>query len=147
MLLVLSGCLVMVGCVKHDKIVGNTTSVKPSTTSKSIPTPTTSNPTNTPLSYAGRVSLARPGEGSADIWADKYDVYPNVLTVKMGATVTFKNLDAVTQFTVVSDDGLFAGNIEQGGGTWSYTFNDTGIFRYSIDPYNAELLGEVIVLG
>ncbi len=143
MLLVLSSCLMVVGCTKNE----NTNSVIPSATSNSIPTPKTSNPTNTPPSYAGRVSLARPGEGPADIWADKYDVYPNVLTVKMGTTITFKNLDPVTQFTVVSDDGLFAGNILPEGGTWSYTFKDPGIFRYSIDPYTAELIGEVIVLG
>jgi plastocyanin len=147
MLLFLSNCLMMVGCAKHEKIVGNTNSVIPSTTSNSTPRPTTSNPTNTPPSFAGRVSLAKPGEGPAEIWADKYDVYPNVLTVKMGTIVTFKNLDPVTQFTVVSYDGLFAGNITPEGGTWSYTFRDPGIFGFSIDPYNAELMGEVIVLG
>jgi plastocyanin len=136
MLLVLSSCL-MAGCMKHENIIENPTSVIPSTTS---------NPTNTPPSYAGRVSLARPGEGPNEIWADKYGVYPNVLTVTMGTTITFKNLDAVTQFTVVSYDGLFAGNITPEGGTWSYTFRDPGIFGFSFDPYNAELMGEVIVL-
>ena len=64
----------------------------------------------------------------------------------MGTTVVFKNLDIVS-FTVVSDDGLFAGNMTPDRGTWSYTFEDAGIFGYTIDPYNEELRGEVIVLG
>ena len=137
MLLVLSSYLMMVGCTKHENIIGNTTSVIPSTTINAI---------STPPSYNGKVVLARPGQGPADIWVDKYDAYPNVLTVEMGTTVTWKNLDIVS-FTVVSDDGLFAGNFEPNGGTWSYLFDDPGYFGYTIDPYNGELLGVVIVLG
>ena len=64
----------------------------------------------------------------------------------MGTKVTFTNFDVET-YTVVSDDGLFLGVIEPNGGTWSYLFNDPGYFVYSIDPYNAELCGAVIVLG
>lgn len=76
----------------------------------STTTPTTSNPTTTPPSYQGTVSLAKPGEGPTDIWADKDDVYPKVLTVDIGTTVTFKDLDIVA-FTVVADDGMFAGDM------------------------------------
>ena len=125
--------MVMVGCTRTP------------TTSNSTTTLETSNPTTEPPSYQGTVSLAKPGEGSADIWGDKYGVYPNVLTVKMGTKVTFTNFD-VEKYTVVSDDGLFLGVIEPNGGTWSYLFNDPGYFVYSIDPYNAELCGAVIVL-
>ena len=138
--------MVMVGCTKHENIIGNMTSIIPSATSNSTPTPTTSIPTPLPPDYAGKVALRRPGQGPADIWVDKYDAYPNVLTVEMGTTVTWTDLDTVA-FTCVSDNGLFAGNIEPNGGKWSYLFDDAGYFGYSIDPYNGELLGVVIVLG
>jgi hypothetical protein len=32
-----------------------------------------------------------------------------------------------------------------GEGQWSYVFTDAGYFGYSIDPYNALLVGVVIV--
>lgn len=145
----------MVGCTKHENFIGNTTSVIPSTTSNSTPTPTTSNstltpttlkPTTTSPSYAGKVVPAQPGEGPADIWVDKYSCYPNVLTVEIGTKVTWTNYDIVF-FTIVGKDGLFLGSMEPNGGQWSYTFEDAGFFGYSIDPYNDTVMGEVIVLG
>jgi len=145
----------MVGCTKHENIIGNTTSVIPSTTSNSTPTsttsnstltPTTPNPTTKPPSYNGQVVLAQAGEGPADIWIDKYYCYPNVLTVEMGTKVTWTDFDIVS-FTVVSNDGSFTGNIDAYGGKWSYIFAEPGYFGYSIDPYNGELRGVVIVLG
>ena len=125
--------------------IGNTTSVIPSTTSNSIPISTTLNPTNTPPSYTGRVSLARPSEGPADIWADRYDVYLNVLTVKMGTTVTWTDFDTVA-FMVVSDEGLFVGHIAPNRRKWSYLFKDPGTFDCAFNPYEGELNGVVIVL-
>ncbi len=145
----------MVGCKKNDNIIGNTTSVVLSTTLSSIPlfttsistaTSTTSDPTTTASSYDGQVVLALAGEGPADIWIDKYYCYPNVLTVEMGTKVTWTDFDIVS-FTVVSNDGLFAGNIDSYGGKWSYLFAEPGYFGYSVDPYNGELRGVVIVLG
>jgi len=64
----------------------------------------------------------------------------------MGTTVTWTDFDSVA-FMVVSDNGLFSGNIETNGGKWSYLFDDPGYFGYCIYPYNEELSGVVIVLG
>ncbi len=128
--------MVMVGCTKHENIIGNMTSIIPSTTT---------NTTSALPSYKGKISLARPGQGPAEVWADKYDVYPNVLTVTMGTTVTFKDLDSV-EFTCISDEGLFAGDILPNGGTWSYLFKDPGTFGYSFNLYEGDLNGVVIVL-
>lgn len=138
LLLGLSSYLVMTGCANHQGIIG---SAPPVISSSVMPSSTTSAPTP----YHGEVVLAQAGEGPADIWADKYYCYPNVLTVKAGTTVTWTNLDIIP-FTVVSDNGMFAGNISANRGIWSYLFAYPGTFGYSIDPYNATLLGEVIVV-
>jgi plastocyanin len=63
----------------------------------------------------------------------------------MGTTITWTDFDTAA-FTVVIEEGLFEGHIEPNGGTWSYLFKDPGYLVYSIDPYNAELCGAVIVL-
>jgi len=107
--------------------------------------PATTNATPATPSYKGQVIPAQAGEGPTEIWVDKYDCSPNVLIVKAGTTVTWTNYDYIS-FTVVSDDGLFAGNMTPDKGTWSYRFDNPGSFGYSVDPYNAELQGQVIVV-
>jgi plastocyanin len=156
---ILSGCLVATGCANRAGTTGNMTLVltsastlfdtKPAPASSTLAASSTKSGTinSTPAtpSYKGQVIPAQPGEGPAEIWVDKYDCSPNVLIVKAGTTVTWMNLDYIA-FTVVSEDGLFAGNMTPDKGTWSYLFANPGSFGYSVDPYNAELQGEVIVV-
>ncbi len=47
---------------------------------------------------------------------------------------------------MVSDDGLFAANVEPTNGTFSYLFDTAGSFGYSIDPYSGVWQGVVIVV-
>jgi plastocyanin len=132
----------LVGCTNHEKMIGNTTLVITS----SITPSRTANATSTRPSYGGAVISALEGEGPADIWLVDYESRPNVLIVKMGTTVTWTNYDGFKPLTVVSDDGLFASNIEPTGGTWSYLFEYTGTFGYTIDPYSGCWRGVVIVV-
>jgi plastocyanin len=54
---------------------------------------------------------------------------PASLTVPIGTTVTWTNNDA-TAHTVTSKTGLFDSGIMNRGDTFSYTFNDQGVFEY-----------------
>src|SRR5712692_537530 len=62
---------------------------------------------------------------------------PKVLTVNVGATVTWKNTTSVAH-TVTSDDGTsFNSGIVPAGGTFTFTFTKAGSFAYHCDihPY------------
>lgn len=54
---------------------------------------------------------------------------PNSITIPIGTTVTWTNEDAATH-TITSEENIFdSGNIRNGG-TYSYTFNEAGTFKY-----------------
>ena len=156
---ILSGCLVVAGCANRSSTTekftlvvtsASTLSGKEPSTIALTPTasskePSTTKATSAAPSYKGQVIPAQFGQGPTEIWVDKYDCSPNVLIIKAGATVTWTNYDYIS-FTVVSDDGLFAGNMTPDKGTWSYLFDYPGAYGYSVDPYNAELQGQVIVV-
>jgi plastocyanin len=127
----------LVGCASHEEIIANTVLVIPSATI---------NKTSTITDYHGAIIPALEGEGPAEIWLNNYESRPNALIVAMGTTVTWTNNDYWKPLTVVSDDGLFASNIEPSGGTFSYLFEYTGTFGYTIDPYSGVWQGVVIVV-
>lgn len=135
--LVLSGCLMLINCANHEQIIANTTLVIP---------PATVDPISTLLYYHGAIVPALEGEGPAEIWLSNYECRPNVLIVATGTTVTWTNNDYWKPLTVVSDDGLFASNIEPSGGTFSYLFEYPGSFGYTIDPYSGVWQGVVRVM-
>ena len=135
--------LMLLGCTACDKTAQETSGVPPTSSSGTI-SPTTTPVTTTP-SYGGAVIPALEGEGPNDIWLGDYEARPNVLVVERGTTVTFTNQDYWKPITLVSDDGLFAANIEPTGGTFSYVFEDAGTFGYTIDPYSGVWQGAVIV--
>ncbi len=136
--LIITMVLSVIGCSGHPAT--NTTELAPLISLSTVANSSAAIP------YHGQIIPAQAGEGANEIWVDKYDCSPNVLQVETGTTVTWTNLDFIS-FTVVSDDGLFAGNIVANGGTWSYYFSSPGSFGYSVDPYNAELQGVVIVIN
>jgi len=51
------------------------------------------------------------------------------ITVSVGTKVTWTNKDSITH-TVTSDTGLFDSGPINNGGTFSYTFNNKGVFDY-----------------
>ena len=80
---------------------------------------------------------------STEINISGFAFVPAIVTVTVGTTVTWTNLDSVTH-TVTSETGLFnSGNLASNA-TFNYSFTDRGTFSYfcSIHPY---MKGEVIV--
>ena len=59
---------------------------------------------------------------------------PSTLTVTAGSTVTWVN-NGSTAITVTSPDGLFDSETVAAGGSFSYTFDTPGTFRYFCVPY------------
>ena len=75
--------------------------------------------------------------GAADEFAeteDPADYSVNVLTVKVGTTVTWTNADNQLH-TVTAVDGSFDSGFLEAGASFSYTFNDVGDFEYFCLPH------------
>lgn len=74
---------------------------------------------------------------SNEIEIKNYAFKPASVTVKVGTTVTWTNKDAVVH-TVTADasssDKFDSGDIQQGG-TFSYTFKQTGTYPYHCTPH------------
>lgn len=75
-----------------------------------------------------QVTIVQP----SDAMSLKYD--PSSLTVTAGSTVTWVNSGS-TSVTVTSPDGLFDSETIAAGGSFSYTFDTPGTFRYFCVPY------------
>jgi plastocyanin len=75
-----------------------------------------------------QVSVVQP----SDTMSWRYD--PTSLSVSVGTTVTWTN-NGSTTVTVTSADGLFDYETLGPGGSFSYTFDTPGTFRYFCVPY------------
>ena len=75
-----------------------------------------------------QVTIVQP----SDAMSLKYE--PSSLTVTAGTTVTWVNTGS-TAVTVTSPDGLFDSETIAAGGSFSYTFDTPGTFRYFCVPY------------
>ncbi len=65
------------------------------------------------------------------------------IRVPVGATVTWTNKDSVTH-TIASDKNVFdSGNLAPGG-TFSYTFKESGTFQYHCNPHPS-MTGKIVV--
>ena len=64
-----------------------------------------------------------------------FDFSPMMLTVKVGTTVTWKNMDGEPH-TVVSPDGAFRSHALDQGDTFTFKFDTPGTYKYicSIHP-------------
>lgn len=68
---------------------------------------------------------------------------PNDLSVKVGQTVTWTNMDSFTH-TITSDTGVFnSGNVANGA-TFSYTFTKAGTFPYHCSIHTS-MTGQITV--
>ncbi len=75
---------------------------------------------------------------AADEFADTEapaDYSVNVLTVKVGTTVTWTNDDPDMMHTVTEVNGAFDSGFMNTGDTWSYTFDEVGEFEYYCMPH------------
>jgi plastocyanin len=84
-----------------------------------------------------QVSIVQP----SDTMSWRYD--PGSLTVSAGSTVTWTN-NGSTAVTVTSPDGLFDSESIGPGGSFSYTFDTPGTFRYFCVPY-PHMKGVIVV--
>jgi nitrite reductase (NO-forming) len=66
---------------------------------------------------------------------DPADYSVNVLTVKVGTTVTWTNDDPGQMHTVTDVNGAFDSGFLETGQTWSYTFTEAGEFEYYCMPH------------
>ena len=80
------------------------------------------------LAADSQVTVVQP----SDTMSLRYD--PSSLTVTVGTTVTWVN-NSSTSITVTSPDGLFDSESVATGGSFSYTFDTPGTFRYFCVPY------------
>src|SRR2546422_10606123 len=74
-----------------------------------------------------------------------YSFSPAQIEVKRGTTVNWINGDSITAHTVSGSNGLFASQLIQPTGKFSFTFDKIGTYSYqcSIHPW---MKGEVVVL-
>jgi plastocyanin len=89
------------------------------------------------LAADAQIIVVEPG----DVISWHYE--PASMSVSAGSTVTWVN-QGTTAVTVTSPDGLFDSESIVGGGSFSYTFDTPGTFRYFCVPY-PHMKGEIIV--
>lgn len=96
------------------------------------------------LSAAGLLAIGRPVAAATHEIAitDSAFATPE-LTVQVGDTVTWNNVDD-RPHTVTSEDGTFdSGNVNEGA-TFSFTFTEPGTYRY-ICLYHPDMVGTIVV--
>jgi plastocyanin len=70
---------------------------------------------------------------------------PALITVKVGTTVTWRNVGQQVHDVNAEDGAFHSGNLEPGG-TFTYTFNRAGHFKYYCIPHAGDgMTGEVVV--
>jgi plastocyanin len=84
-----------------------------------------------------QVSIVQP----SDTMSLRYD--PTTLNVAVGSTVTWVN-NGATAVTVTSPDGLFDSESIAPGGSFSYTFDTPGTYRYFCVPF-PHMKGVIVV--
>jgi plastocyanin len=89
------------------------------------------------LPFALALSGAAPAAFASDamVVMKNFDFAPMAVSVPVGATVTWKNLDGEPH-TVVSADGVFRSSALDQNDTFTFKFTKPGIYRYlcSIHP-------------
>ncbi len=63
-----------------------------------------------------------------------FNFISQTITVPVGTTVTWTNNDQV-EHTATSDTGVFGSGLLGINGTFSYTFNEPGVFPYHCEPH------------
>jgi plastocyanin len=96
---------------------------------------------------AGSILLSRPAQAAtAGVTVQNFAFSPTPITINVGDTVTWTNMDT-TAHTATSDTaGVFNLSLPASGGSGSFTFETAGTYTYhcAIHP---SMLGTVIVTG
>jgi len=128
---VTSGLTVAKAITRGDKIISITI------TSKTVvPTPTaTSAPTSPPATVAPTTAPASPtavSGNSAAVTIQSFAFHPQVITVKVGTTITWTDKDSFAH-TVTSVSGptsFNSGDLTPSGGTFQFKFSQAGTYNY-----------------
>ncbi len=86
---------------------------------------------------------AAPSAATAAVKIDNFVFGPQTLTVPVGATVTWTNVDDIPH-TAVSTDGVFKSKVMDTDENFSYTFTKAGTYSYycSVHP---KMTGKIVV--
>jgi len=136
LLVVVVGTILLTAC--GGNAASNTPAAPAPTSAAQTPTadansltPTIARPTPTPVQGTSHTIMISDGSNGS------YGFNPAVLTVKVGTTITWKNMSSAPH-TVTSDDGqtFDSGNVADGA-TFHFTFTTAGTFSYhcNIHPY------------
>ena len=96
------------------------------------------------LALSSRVTAnAEPSAPAAAVKIDNFVFGPQTVTVPVGTTVTWTNVDDIPH-TAVSTDGVFKSKVMDTDEKFSYTFTKAGTYSYfcSIHP---KMTGQVVV--
>jgi plastocyanin len=98
------------------------------------------------LMIAGSSRMTAKAESSganADVKIDNFSFGPQIVTVPVGATVTWTNHDDIPH-TVVSTEGVFKSKVRDTDEKFSYTFAKAGTYPYycTIHP---KMTGQIVV--
>ena len=70
----------------------------------------------------------------AEVTIANFAYSPQSISVKVGTTVTWTNQDSI-RHSVTSDTGVFDSGLIGKDATFSYTFNEVGVFPYHCTPH------------
>jgi len=98
------------------------------------------------LLLAGSSSVTaadQPAAANAEVKIDNFSFGPQIVTVPVGATVSWTNSDDIPH-TAVSTDGVFKSKVMDTDDKFSFTFSKAGTYPYycSIHP---KMTGKVVV--
>ena len=96
------------------------------------------------LALSSRVTAnAKPSAPAAAVKIDNFVFGPQTITVPVGTTVTWTNVDDIPH-TAVSTDGVFKSKVMDTDEKFSYTFTKAGTYSYycSVHP---KMTGKVVV--
>lgn len=100
-------------------------------------------------SYGNDNNNNNDGPGPNEVWMVGQSFDSTTLRVQVGAVVTWTNksemVHTVTSGTPGDADGLFDSGDIAPGGTFTYTFNETGTFEYFCIPHQPSMTGQIIV--
>jgi plastocyanin len=85
----------------------------------------------------------QPSAANAEVKIDNFSFGPQIVTVPVGATVTWTNRDDIPH-TVVSTDGVFKSKVRDTDEKFAYTFTKAGTYSYycSVHP---KMTGQIVV--
>jgi len=85
----------------------------------------------------------------SDVTVQGFKFAPQSLEVKVGTIVTWTNKDTalhvVASGTPSAKDGKFGGEVQPGGGTFTFTFAQAGTFAYFCERHPTSMTGTVVV--